>query len=253
MARPNDSKVGLDYFSHDTDILQDPKIRLLKAKHGLLGYAVYLRLLEELYREKGYYLQINEDVDILFCDDNNIEYDVYISILSECITKGLFNSKLYEKYNILTSNRIQLNYIAGTKRRKSVSFYEEYLLVDVKDKYNDDDTDVYIVPLNDDISRQSKEKEKEKEILNDLCESVIIRLNEVVGSNFKTTAETHRKLIIARYHEGYGYEEFERVIMNKYNSWMDTEYSHYLKPATLFCKKHFDNYLNEPQNGRIPE
>jgi len=94
MARKG--KVGIDYFSHDVDMLHDRKVKILKAKHGLLGYAVYLRLLEELYRDKGYYLQVDEDFNILFSDDNNLDYNVYILILNECIEKGLFNQSLYK-------------------------------------------------------------------------------------------------------------------------------------------------------------
>ena len=71
MARKG--KVGIDYFSHDVDMLQDKKIKIIKAKHGLVGYAVYLRLLEELYRENGYYLQIVEDFNILFSDENRLD------------------------------------------------------------------------------------------------------------------------------------------------------------------------------------
>ena len=51
MART--SKKGIDYFSHDVDMMQDRRIKLIKAKHGLVGYAIYLRLFEELKAEKG--------------------------------------------------------------------------------------------------------------------------------------------------------------------------------------------------------
>ena len=162
MARDRAGKVGIDYFSHDVDMSLDIKIKLLKAKHGLIGYAVYLLLLEELYGEKGYYLQLSEDFNILFCNDNNLDYNVYILILNDCILRKLFNKVLYDKYNILTSERIQLNYISATERRKDVSFFEEYLLVDVKEKYEGKIANVYILTLNDDICKQ-REREREKE------------------------------------------------------------------------------------------
>jgi len=164
MART--TKVGIDYFSHDVDMLQDKKIKLIKAKHGLIGYAVYLRLLEELYRSNGYYLQVDEDFDILFSDDNNINYDVYISILNDCINKNLFDKSMFDKYRILTSCRIQGNYCSATERRKEVYFVKEYLLIDVRSKYNEEKVNVYIEPLivdinslNTDIGTQSKGKE----------------------------------------------------------------------------------------------
>lgn len=129
------TKTGIDYFSHDVDILQDKKIKLIKAKHGLIGYAVYLRLLEEVYRESGYYIKIDEDFNILFSDDNNLDYDVYILILNDCVEKGLFNEKIYKKYGILTSTRVQLNYCSATDRRSKVEFIKEYLLIKPSEEY----------------------------------------------------------------------------------------------------------------------
>src|SRR5690554_5529978 len=108
MARMN--KVGIDYFSHDVDMLQDRKIMLIKAKHGLLGYAVYLRLLEELYRDEGYFLSIDGEFNILFADTNNVDINVYENILNDCIKYELFDKNLFDAYSILTSRRIQKNY-----------------------------------------------------------------------------------------------------------------------------------------------
>ena len=168
MARKG--KIGIDYFSHDVDILQDKKIKLIKAKHGLIGYAIYLRLLEEIYRDTGYYLQLDENFNILFSDDNKIDFDVYILILNDCINIGLFNSKLYEKYKVITSKRIQLNYFSGTERRKEVEFIKEYLLSDPTLNYNTERVNVSIItlnvdinPINDDICAQSKGKESKRE------------------------------------------------------------------------------------------
>lgn len=150
MAR--ETKAGISYFSHDTDMLQDRKIRIIKAKHKLIGYAVFLRLLEELYRDKGYYLLADEEFNILFADDNNLDLNVYILILNDCIKGGLFDSELYKKYSILTSKRIQTNYIEATERRKNIYIYKEYLLLNVDNEWQN----VNIQALNADICTQSK-------------------------------------------------------------------------------------------------
>lgn len=160
-------KVGIEYFSHDVDMAQDKKIKIIKAKHGLIGYALFLRLLEEIYREEGYFVKIDEDFNILFSDDNNLDYNVYILMLNDYINKGLFDKEMYDKYNILTSKRIQENYIAATDRRKEVEFIEEYLLVDVSSMYSEkvnviiNCLNVDINPLNDIKSTQSKVNKKE--------------------------------------------------------------------------------------------
>ena len=178
MARNRETKIGIDYFSHDTDMFSDLKIKLLKARHGLVGYAVYIRLLEELYREKGYYLQLNDDVDILFCDENKLEYNVYILILDECLKNNLFNEKLYKKYNILTSLRIQCNYISATERRKELKFIKEYLLVDPQEMLKSKEVDVIIESLNVDIPKQSKAKKSKEEKIKDISDDHKKKISE---------------------------------------------------------------------------
>ena len=189
MARTG--KVSISYFSHDVDIMQDNKIKLLKARFGLIGYAVYIRLLEELYRSDGYYLKIDEDFNILFSDENKMDYDNHLTILNFLLEKGLFDNQLYQDYSILTSKRVQVNYCAAISRRTKATFIKEYLLVNPDDeipKSNSKKIDVSILKLNDNIlvsnddtGTQSKEKEKEiestvnkskelKEFLNSICD-----------------------------------------------------------------------------------
>ena len=174
-------KAGLDYFSHDVDIMQDKKIRLIFAKHGGIGVFIYMRLLEELYRDNGYYLQIDEDFNILFSGDNKITENDYINILNDCINKNLFNEKLYKKHKILTSERIQRNYISGTERRKEVNFIKEYLLLKPNELYSDkvnvniNKLNVDINSLNDNTGTQRKEKEKKLNIKENIYYAYPIR------------------------------------------------------------------------------
>lgn len=46
MARP--IKKNADYFTHDKDMRDDPRIKALRRTHGLVGYAVYCMMLETL-------------------------------------------------------------------------------------------------------------------------------------------------------------------------------------------------------------
>ncbi len=114
--------------------------------------------------------------------------------------------------------------------------------------------------------RGQKEKEKEKEKEKDTTTSssdesdtqvpipyqeILEYLNEKAGKNFNHKAEAHRKLIRARWNEGYTVENFKTVINNKASQWLgkfdrdNKPLDRYLRPSTLFAQKHFDNYLNE--------
>ncbi|MEB8649896.1 conserved phage C-terminal domain-containing protein [Bacillus cereus] len=79
-------------------------------------------------------------------------------------------------------------------------------------------------------------------------------LNEKANKNFNPKAEGHRKLIRARWNEGYKLEDFKKVIDNKISQWLGKKsfdgkpLDQFLRPSTLFAQKHFDNYLNETVN-----
>ncbi|PEL57928.1 replication protein [Bacillus toyonensis] len=107
------------------------------------------------------------------------------------------------------------------------------------------------------------DKDKELEIINTSSsdesdtkvsipyQEILEYLNEKANKNFNHNAESHRKLIRARWNEGYTIENFKTVIDNKVSQWLgqfdrdNKPLDRYLRPSTLFALNHFDNYLNE--------
>lgn len=245
------TKTGIDYFSHDTDLFHDKKIRFIKAKHGMIGYAVFIRLLEEIYRDKGYYIEINEDYNILFADENNIDLNVYIEILNDYIKKELFDSKLYEKYNILTSKRIQSNYIEATLRRKNVEFVQEYLLLEIEDVNNKNEY-VNILPLNVNNNTQSKVKKSKVNNINTIPFAEIIEyLNLKIKGTYKHTTKKTRALITTRWNEGFELEDFYKAIDNTYTFRMSQGGDlTYVRPMTIFDGK-FEERVNGTAFGFV--
>ena len=75
---------------------------------------------------------------------------------------------------------------------------------------------------------------------------VINYLNLKTNSHYKATADKNKKVIRARYKEGYRLEDFKKVIDIKTKEWQHTEWEKYLRPVTLFGTK-FDNYLNQKE------
>lgn len=74
-------------------------------------------------------------------------------------------------------------------------------------------------------------------------QEIISYLNEATGRNFRNV-ESNKRLIKARFNEGYTLEDFKTVIDVKISDWQGTEYERYLQPSTLFSNK-FDGYLNQ--------
>lgn len=249
MART--TKPGIDYFSHDVHMMSDIKIKLLKAKHGLIAYAIFLRLLEDIYADKGYYLEINDNYDILFIDDNNLDLNVYNEILNDCIKNNLFDKKMYEKYKILTSVRIQSNYCEAIGRRMNVFFIKEYLLTDVNLLINTKKVNVYInllnvynETLNVDIGTQSKgEENKGEENTNTDDNDYEIFFNECwkLYPNKKgksTIKDTTKKRV---YKLG---EEFIRAI-NRYSKEVQGKEKQFMKHGSTFWNSGYEDYLDD--------
>lgn len=242
-------KAGLDYFSHDVDIMQDKKIRLIFAKHGGVGVFIYMRLLEELYRENGYYLQIDDDFNILFSGDNKIEENDYINILNDCINKKLFCEKKYKNYKILTSERIQKNYISGTDRRKEVNFIKEYLLLNPKEMYTDK-VNVNINKLNADINSLNVDtgtQRKRKEIKLKEIENIYVAYP--LNGDRKDCIDLLKKHVV-NYDVGELLRAVERYIRETEQKRKDgfTELR-YKNPKTFFNKaiiNYTDEYWEEP-------
>jgi hypothetical protein len=139
-------KVGLGYFSHDTDLSDDPKIQFLEAETGLIGYAIYLKILEFTYRHEGYYFMADERSIKLFAKKLNLTFDVLNNGITVCVNENLFDKNMFEKYSILTSTGIQKRYLRGCDRRKKVDLNKEYLLINndvINDNINGINVDIY--------------------------------------------------------------------------------------------------------------
>lgn len=79
----------------------------------------------------------------------------------------------------------------------------------------------------------------------ELVNNILDYLNKKIGSHFRSSTSKNVQLINARLKENYKEEDFYTVIDKKADQWLGTDMEKYLKPATLFCNSHFDDYLNE--------
>lgn len=117
MARP--TKLGLDYFPHDTHTDEDTALQLLEAEFGLDGYAVYFKLLESIYAQ-GYAKQWGEDECLLFAKKMGaVTVPKLSEIIKGCIRRSLFDEGVYNLFQILTSKSIQTRWLEA--KRKDVS------------------------------------------------------------------------------------------------------------------------------------
>lgn len=86
---------------------------------------------------------------------------------------------------------------------------------------------------------------------------IVKELNELTGRSFEPHAEYFKKDVDARLKEGFSVDDHRMVIQVKVLAWgKNPDMKQNLRPQTLFCKKHFAEYLREAKdhinNGTRP-
>lgn len=159
---------GINYFPLNVHL--DDKFELIEAEFGLKGFAIVVKLFQKIYGQQGYYCEWTEDVALLFGKNVGLGGDAVSEIVRAAIKRGIFDSELYDKYQILTSRGIQERYFEAVSRRKEVEVRKEYLLIKVDQIYKNVrilNENVNISSENVNISEQKKVEEskvKEKKV-----------------------------------------------------------------------------------------
>ncbi len=190
-------KEGLDYFSLYTNIELDDKITLIEAKHGTIGFTVVVKLWVKIYGDKGYYYQWSDRTKLIFSRRINIDYAQVEEVVKDAVEFDLFDKKLFKKYGILTSKKIQDHFLHSTKRRKKVEIYKPYLLLNGNND-NIKNDNVYIIDKNDNILEHSIEeysieenkKSSKKEFATD---SIEVKLSKYLYKKILENNPEHKK------------------------------------------------------------
>lgn len=113
---PRPQKAGIDYFPLDVNFFADKKVKILKARYGADGIAIYLYLLCEIYRA-GYYIKFDDDALFITSDDLGMSPDKVKQVLKFLLERSLFNDTLFQSDTILTSAGIQKRFQLAVKER----------------------------------------------------------------------------------------------------------------------------------------
>ena len=109
MARP--PKSGLLFFYHDVEMHDHFNVRRLMHYHkGGNAYAIYVMLLELIYKE-GYYIKVDKFLIFNLVSMLQYEDEFVKDVLNACVENELFDRASYENDEILTSYGIQRRYI----------------------------------------------------------------------------------------------------------------------------------------------
>lgn len=223
------------YFSHDSNARNDQKILILRSEYGWEGYGVFFAMLEIMFDNDDTCIQVKALKAIALT--LNIDYQHLQNIIDLCIEEGL----LQKDEKTIWSNGLRVRkerFLEITRKRSEAG------KIGMRNRWGKQQKDnAVITPLkqsnNDDITIKLKET-KENTIL---VEKVVEYLNKKAGTAYRSKSAVTIKNVIARKSEGYGYEDFTKVIDHKCKEWMGTEYAKFLRPETLFGNK-FEGYYN---------
>ena len=127
MARPR--KDGLDYFPVDVNILSDIKTKKLIRGYGTETITILIYLLSAIYRDNGYYLQYDDDLNFIIADEFNFEENFVEKVILKMVEVDFFNKEMFEQHKILTSEGIQKRYLKASERRVYVNILPTYCLI----------------------------------------------------------------------------------------------------------------------------
>ena len=104
MARP--TKQGIEYFSLDVDFFSDIKVRRISKACGPASTSILICLLCNIYRDKGYYIEWDEDLPFVVADTIGTTEGAVEEVVKKAVKVGFFDKSLFDQYRILTSNRL---------------------------------------------------------------------------------------------------------------------------------------------------
>lgn len=187
----------------------------------------------------------NDDMKILISKGFLIPFESGVVVIRHWrihnyIQSDRFQNTIYqdEKSQLEYDQSKVANFNAGNKCIQNVSNPEPQVRLG-KDRLDKDRLTTY--------SADSDESHEEPIPYQEIIE----HLNNNCGKGYTHTGKSTRKLIRARWNDGFRLDDFKKVIDTKSRDWLkNKDMNKYLRPETLFGTK-FETYLNEaPRSNR---
>lgn len=123
----------LEYAGWNTDIFDnDTKIDKLLDAQGWIGFCIYFFLCQKAFSSDGYFYR--------WCFDDSattarkmgcgIGAGAVEETVNYCLRIGLFDKRLFDRWNVITSKGIQRSYWAVAKNRRDKTVYQELWLLE---------------------------------------------------------------------------------------------------------------------------
>lgn len=161
MARPK--KNNADYFPHDSSMRNDLKIKALRNKFGITGYAVWVMILEVL-TDADFFEYTWDDISIeLLAADFGVEPEKLQEIVDYCVRLKLLqneNSKIFSEHHkdrfesLFTKRKRDRKDISADDNTKSAEFNENSGEIDQQNSGEDSISDHVDISQNTDYHQR---------------------------------------------------------------------------------------------------
>lgn len=263
MGRP--SRKDADYFPF---YVKDGRtLTVLQQAYGLAGIGFFTNLMRILTQTPDHFINISDEADRIFFFAHIGTDEVTGAEMLKTIQKTKkIHRKLWEEYQIIYCPDLvdSLSWLYEKRKTRPPSAEEILHRVSGAEKNIIGLLDHNRVekPVSGAVMPQSKVKESKGKESKDTVETAVSTpssksvnsipyakivefLNQQVGKDFRHATKATRRLIQARWREGFREEDFRRVIMTKANQWKgDPKMTGFLRPDTLFGTK-FEGYRQE--------
>lgn len=158
--------VGFNYYNSDTDRYQDIKIKRLKKVYKCDGIAVYDYIINEIYRDKGCFIEWDDSRAFDVAEYWDLEESRVVEIVKYCCFIGLFNQELLTKNMVLSSLSIQNRFLKWSKlaKRKEAKIPEKYNLIQEESEFFPENSDnIHVVSDEEKRSKVKRSKETQRE------------------------------------------------------------------------------------------
>lgn len=273
---PRPIKDGLDDFPFDVDTWSDPKIIELEATYGEPMVNFIAKIFPRIYKG-GYYFRLTKENIKDFCL-NSLRKPVndFHVLVKAVIAEELFDVDKFNKYNILTSVRIQRTFFYKTRRREGNTLFKEYWIESVSiDKnaisvYNIDGELLYYHAA---IKKKRVQKDEEPVKTKKQIQKDSINMNQ---ENDVSKVNGSKKIMIEPMVNStmYAYQDVEAFCSQDYHSQTDlfkeqisasdfetyakfysmvkTNYARILDSSFQLTISEFKKLMVQPLNGKVP-
>jgi hypothetical protein len=232
MARP--IKDNADYFSHDADMRDDPKIKALRRKFKVAGYGVWCMLLESITDADNFRLKI--DIEIM-AGDYDVETEFLQEVIRYCVQLDLLQTDEAQKmlWSKTLDNRF-ITLVSKRKRKRAELWTPETPQNGVKDVQNP--THTVLIDVHNTQSKVKESKVKERDIQREEFYHSNQKAFEDISNNYLET-EPQRNILNNRGWRAATKTDTDALLFHFLESQAD------LNTPKSNVKNHFKKWLNK--------